>query len=342
MIQKISEFKEVSKYHFTFLSSRLFDRWVSHDIVYSWEDAFVKIDPLSEIRKIPKKYYFLTKIFRNHYLLSNKFLKFQFQKLQRFLAEDIDENFLFLIGMTYRSLDFLGFYKTKKLKIVYIIDAWENTIESIAEGILENNIDIVLLAYQDSVELLKEYLPKELGKRVFLFPVFVNPDIYPKNISNKVYDIVQFGRRNEILHQWALQYSLEKNRSYLYQVYPTYSDLINVLAKTKIVLVSPPNLTNNKRTGRVSPLTPRYLEAAMCFAVLVGFTPSSGEYRDFFPETFTIVPKNYDEFVEICDQIIDNEKFRLELASRNYEYVLENHSAYIRYNQLQQILREFK
>lgn len=356
-----AEYEKIDGYHFVFLSSRSVYKWVSNDIVNTWEDAFVKIDPLSEIKDIDKKYNLVRKALRNHYILSNKFAEWSFRKIQEILNEEINDRILFLIGMNYRSLDLLGFYKTKKLKIAYILDAWENSIKSLAEQILANKADIILLAIQDSIELLEKHLPVELMKRVFLFPVFIDPDIYPKDIPNKLYDIIQVGRRNDTLHQWALRYSLERHRSYLYEkrnskgIYYfdgrewegsnfqlSYSSLIETLDRTKIALVSPPDLTDNKRTGRVSPLTACYLEAAMCFAVPVGFTPSSDEYREFFPETFTIVPRNYNDFANICDQLINDDNARLEIAVRNRRYVLENHSVYSRYEQLQQILKKYE
>ena len=362
MINKVVDFEyeKIDRYHFVFLSFRSVSKWVSNDIVNTWEDAFVKIDFLSEIKNIDKKYYLVWKALRNHYLLSNKFAEWSFRKIQEILNEEINDRSLFLIGMNYRSLDLLGFYKTKKLKIAYIIDAWGNSIKSLAEEILRTKVDIILLAYQDSIELLEKHLPVEIMKRVFLFPVFIDPDIYPKEIPNKLYDIIQIGRRNDTLHQWALRYSLERHRSYLYQkknskgIYYfegrkwegsnfqlSYPSLIDTLAKTKIALVSPPNLTNDKRTGKVSSLTPRYLETAMCYTILVGFTPASGEYKEFFPGTFTIVPRNYNDFADICDQLINDDNARLEMLVRNRKYVLENHSVYSRYKQLQQILKKY-
>lgn len=350
--------KETEKERFVILSLRSVDKWVSRDIVNTYEDAFVKLDSLSEIKNISKKYYLFTKVLRNHYVLSNKFAKWSFRKLQEIINEKINNRSLFLIGLNYRFLDFLGFYKTKKLKIAYIIDAWENSIKSLAEQILRNKADIILLAYQDSIELLEKHLPAELMKRVFLFPVFIDPDIYPKDIPNKLYDIIQVGRKDATLHQWTLRYSLERHRSYLYQkknskgIYYfegkewegsnfqlSYPSLIDTLAKTKIALLSPPNLTNNKRTGKISPLTPRYLESAMCYAVPVGFVPTSGEYTNYFPKTFTLVPQNYEDFKNICDRLIGNDTLRKTITSANRAYIMANHTVSVRYKQLQQILQ---
>jgi len=73
----------------------------------------------------------------------------------------------------------------------------------------------------------------------------------------------------------------------------SYPNLVKTLCQSKIALVSPSDTSDSKRTGRVSPLTHRYLEAAMCYAVPVGLAPTGGEYVKYFPKTFTTVPKNY-------------------------------------------------
>ena len=118
----------------------------------------------------------------------------------------------------------------------------------------------------------------------------------------------------------------------------SYQSLIKVLSQSKIALVSPADRADNKRTGRISPLTHRYLEAAMCQAVTVGFTPTSGEYAHHFPKDFTIVPKDYREFEEICNRLINDDNLRTEISHKNRNYVIENHSVIARYRQLQEIL----
>jgi len=194
-------------------------------------------------------------------------------------------------------------------------------------------------------------------KKVFLFPNFINPKVYPNESKEKLYDMIQIGRRNDILHQWAKEYSRKKGYSYLFQkrnqkgmyylenrnweaenYQLSYQSLIKILSQSKIALVSPPDRADSKRTGRISPLTHRYLEAAMCQAVAVGFTPNSGEYVHHFPKDFTVVPKDYGEFEKICDRLIDDDNLRTEISHKNRNYVIENHSVTARYRQLQEIL----
>ena len=163
------------------------------------------------------------------------------------------------------------------------------------------------------------------------------------------------------MHEWAKKYSAEKKYSYLYpkrnqrgmyyfedrkwegnNFQLSYPSLVKILSQSKIVLVSPPDTSDIKRTGRVSPLTHRYLEAAMCYAVPVGFTPAGGEYANFFPKTFTTVPKDYEEFKHVCNRLSEDIDLRLKITNENRNYVSENHSVEARYKQLKQILSIYK
>jgi len=51
--------------------------------------------------------------------------------------------------------------------------------------------------------------------------------------------------------------------------------------------------------------------------------------------------RNYNDFANICDQLINDDNARLEIAVRNRRYVLENHSVYSRYEQLQRVLKKY-
>lgn len=339
-------------------SYRAVNRWVSYDVINIYEDAFVKIDSSISISNIDKISYFIRRVLKNHYLCSNKFTDSIYRIIQRVLSKTYNES-IFVTCMSAPLVDILGFYKSKGIKIAYIIDAWENSIEYIAAHI--ESIDIVLMAYQDSINFLKKYLPSHLAKKIYLFPSFIDSNVYPKKVSDKIYDIIQVGRKNNTLHEWTKRYSAEKKYSYLYQkrnkrgmyyfedrewegnnFQLSYPSLVKTLSQSKIALVSPSDTTDIKRTGRVSPLTHRYLEAAMCYAVLVGLAPTGGEYVNFFPKTFTTVPKNYEEFKDVCNRLIEDEDLRLKITKENRNYVTENHSVEVRYKQLQQILSNYK
>lgn len=337
------------------MSYRSVNRWVSYDVINLYEDALEKMDSSISISNIDKISYFMRRVLKNSYLRSNKLADRIYKIIQKVFSKTYDES-IFVTCMSAPLVDILGFYKSKGVKIAYILDAWENYIEYIAAHI--ESINIVLMAFQDSINLLKKHIPPRLVKKIYLYPVFINPLVYPKKSSKKLFDIIQVGRRDDILHQWAIKYANEKKHSYIFQkrnhrgmyyledrdwdsenYQLSYQSLIEILSKSKIALVSPPNRADSKRTGRISPLTHRFLEAAMCHAVTVGFTPTSSEYTNYFPKDFTIVPKDYGEFEKICDRLIANEDLRTKISQKNRNYVIKNHSAAVRYKQLQEILQ---
>jgi len=344
--------KEIDK--LVIKSFRSMNKWVSNDVINRCEDGLLEMDSQISLVGIEKFFYYIKKIFTNRYVRSNTLFRLLYQGLQSVFSRKIKES-LFVTCMPPYLFDILRFYKTKGIKIAFIIDAWESSIEYIAENI--DLADIILIAYQDSIHFLRKHLSHEKMKKVFLFPNFINPKVYPNESKEKLYEMIQIGRRNDILHQWAKEYSRKKEYSYLFQkrnqrgmyylenrdweaenYQLSYQSLIKVLSQSKIALVSPPDRADSKRTGRISPLTHRYLEAAMCQAAMVGFTPTGGEYVNHFPKDFTIVPKDYREFEEICDRLIDDDNLRTEISHKNRNYVIENHSVTARYRQLQEIL----
>jgi hypothetical protein len=239
--------------------------------------------------------------------------------------------------------------------MVYVIDAWESRIGQVAR--ILPRVDVLLMAYGDSIEHLKRVVPKKALAKIHLFPNFI---VEPHQLAlDKRYDMIQVGRRDEALHAWALKYAAEKSRSYLYErrdargIYYfdglpwetkrwqlSYDWLLDVLRQTRIALVSPPNRSNPVRTGSVSPLTHRYLEAATCGAIPVGSTPTGTEYQDCFPDLFTFTPKSYDEFVAVCDRLVTDEGYRRKVADRNFEYITENCTAAQRAHLLRAIIED--
>ena len=172
------------------------------------------MDSQISVAGIEKFFYYIKKIFTNRYIRSNTLFRLLYQGSQSIFSKKIKES-LFATCMPPYLFDILGFYKTKGVKIAFIIDAWESSIEYIAENI--DLADIILIAYQDSIHFLRKHLSQEKMKKVFLFPNFINPKAYPVKSAKKIYDMIQVGRRNNILHKWAIKYSRKKGYSYLFQ-----------------------------------------------------------------------------------------------------------------------------
>ena len=165
------------------------------------------MDSQISVAGIEKFFYYIKKIFANRYVRSNTLFRLLYQGSQSIFLKKIKES-LFVTCMPPYLFDILGFYKTKGIKIAFIIDAWESSIEYIAENI--DLADIILIAYQDSIHFLRKHLSHEKMKKVFLFPNFINPNVNPNESKEKLYDMIQVGRKNNILHKWEKEYSRKK------------------------------------------------------------------------------------------------------------------------------------
>jgi hypothetical protein len=237
---------------------------------------------------------------------------------------------------------------------LWCVDVWERDVSAVAR--MAANVDLLLLAYGDAVAMVRAAVPASLAARVHLFPLFVDTEAFAARETARDLPLVQVGRQDPELHEWALRYSSERDLRYVYQhrgewglwyldgrpwelpgVQLGYDSLLRLLGSARIALVSPPDRTDPLRTGGVSPLTPRYLEAAMCGAILVGRAPRGCEYRNF-PSDFTLEPADYADFRRICDELLRDDEGRRERAELNRAHVLAEHGASARARLLVELL----
>ncbi|MDQ7841965.1 MAG: glycosyltransferase [bacterium] len=329
----------------------------SHSVIEQCEDALNSAAGNSRIVTIRKVESLLARVLRHPRLkktvIAGRVADTVYRTLQSLLSRSTESDVLYFCLNT-SDLDLVGSHRSHGgLIMVYVIDAWESRIDRVAQMI--PSIDVLLVAFGHSLYHLERAVPRSSLAKIYLFPVFISDPIRPT--PERQYDIIQVGRRDATLHTWCLKYAKDSLRSYLYErrnhqgIYYfdrlpweskrwqlSYDTLLAVLRQTRIALVSPPDRTNPLRTGSVSPLTHRYLEAASCGAVPVGFTPTGPEYSDRFPDDFTLVPRTYEEFAGICDKLILDREYRNGIAARNYEYVTREHTAQQRLQQLRSIV----
>ena len=340
------------------VSFRNVNQWVSNDVINHCENALAGMDAHYTVSGINPALFFLKKILTTRINFFPGLRGNIFHGLQKIIRLKRNDS-IFLTCMSVYLLDLLWFYKTRGLKIAFIIDAWENTIPYLVKNI--EAADIFLVAYQDSIDLLKMQLDKQQQKKIFLFPNFIKPPVYKKKKKKKKYDLIQVGRKNPTLHQWAQAYAKSRKLTYIYQKWNergmyyldnhpweranyqlSYSSLMQLIAQTKIVLLASPDKCNRQRTGNVSPLTHRLLEAAMCHTPMVGFPPDGREYAGVFPKDFIQVPQDYKHFEAICDRLAWDQTLRKRLTTQNAQYVKDKHSTQARYRHLGQIIADYQ
>lgn len=339
----------------TLFSTRRLSTGPSSEVINMGEDALRRHYPAQDLTGLNTSQVLVRRLLRNRYAGRLSATTQVYERVQRPLARRIQGSALVTI-LNPSELDVCGWVRTTGKTMLFAIDVWESDIPRIAHA--ASQVDLVLMAYADSAEMLKTRLGPRARKKVYLFPNFVDAEYYRCHRMPKRNDIVQVGRQDPVLHEWALRYAADRKRSYLHQkrsprgiyyydagewdspgVQLSYGNLVSMLGSSSIALVSPPNRSDPVRTGRVSPMTHRYLEAAMCGTIPIGFTPSGAEYVESFPAAFTGVPRDYESFCLLCDSLIEDREKRQRWAGANRDFVVRAHSAKARAAQLRDILR---
>lgn len=339
----------------TVFSTRRLSVGPSSEVINRGEDALSRHFPAQDLTSLNASQVLVRRLLRNRYAKRLPATAQLYERVQRLLARRILGSALVTI-LNPGELDVCGWMRTTGKSVLFAIDVWESDIPRVARA--ASQMDIVLMAYADSAEMLKARLGRRARQKVHLFPNFVDHEYYDFDWLPKRYDLVQVGRQDPVLHEWALKYAAERKRSYLYQkrssrgiyyydtgewdlpgVQLSYRNLMSMLASSSIALVSPPDRSDPVRTGRVSPLTHRYLEAAMCGTIPIGFTPSGAEYVDSFPATFTGGTQDYESFGLLCDSLLEDRDERGRWAAANRAFVARAHSAKARAAQLKEILQ---
>lgn len=338
----------------TLFSTRSLSQGPSSEVIYMAEDALKRQYPAHGVISLSATQVRLRRLLRNRYSRRVPAAETIYEGVQAAAPCHIAGSVLVTV-LNPDELDVCGWVRATGKTMVHAIDVWEADVPRLER--LTSRVDFVLLAYADSVALLKARLGPDASQKIGLFPNYIDDEYFEFGGLAKEYDLIQVGRQDPILHAWGLRYSEERGRSYLYQrrcrqgiyyfdngewdspgVQLSYRRLMTLLARSSIALVSPPDRSDSARTGRVSPLTHRYLEAAMCEAIPLGFAPRGAEYTALFPGTFTGVPGDYDSFARLCDSLLGDSEMRRRWAAANRAYVVQAHSAAARAACLREIL----
>ncbi len=333
----------------TVASTRATYGWVSGDVVFAAEDALARQLSAPPPLELTSSQAVLRKALRRA-PLRNRHAVGRALAMLRTRAGTRVGGALFASVIDCDDADLAGWFTPAGPTVLWLVDVWE-TDAGLARTLVAS-VDLLLLAYADAVRLVQGGLPDAMAARVHVFPLFLDPSGYPAAPLPKTVDLLQVGRADPRLHAWALRYSAERGCGYLYQrrssrgIY--YDDgpwdlpsvqlstprLRELTCSAKIALVSPPDRTNPVRTGRVSPLTPRYLEAALGYAVPVGSCPTGAEYSEAFPKGFTVEVSSYEEFTRACDLLLADTRQRGRRANDNRAYVIGNHGPEARADRL--------
>lgn len=252
-------------------SHRSYEKWPSWYVVYEWEDIISKclgweielIEGNSLSYRIKRKY---------------KSLRYRFLHHPSFDYVDLSE-----------------------MRILFIMSAG-SYYQSISQNIIpifldfpEAMVDIIALRtkklpfyFVTSVDIFNKLKNAGSGNVVYM-PLSISDNYYTKTVPKKRFDVIQFGRKNPMLHQWMMEYCrLNSNVDYIYQssngsltytstkngnlgLFDTRKEYMELMSSCRISLVSTPSMDNSRVDfGSVDFFTPRFFESAVFYCHMIG------------------------------------------------------------------------
>ena len=247
--------------------------------------------------------------------------------------EDYKPNLIIAVCMNaYQLRDLVPTLRScKEQKVIYCFDTWTTSEQEWKSAIEAAGIDHCYLAYLSSVKRFQafvkhvQYLPQAFNEKVF----------YPRTQIRKTRLFMQMGRKNNLLHEFALKYIYERHLSeneYIYEkkkgevIFPDFNDLATEICHTKFFLCAPRDIDEVNVTGDISDVTARYYEGIACKTMIVGFKPKD-TFDMLFPYSDAMkAVSNYEEFRAVVDYYLSNEAEYNQIVDMNYKYIMSNHT----------------
>lgn len=309
------------------------------DVYVDFENEILKYTEWKPV-KAPNKYF--QRFFYLFLLPRFKKKKYNFN-LPHFVKKK--HLFALMSGTEYGKI-FLKYSFKAKLKVLYMFDPWP-TVNNINENALRSyKINIAFISAKQAVEHFNSLNFPDFT--AYWIPEGVKSESYKYlDYKDKSIDILQYGRQWKWLHDEIHTFCNKNNIKYEFpnhddfnkSQFKTRSLLIDAMAKSKIVICVPRNITNPDQIGDQSTLTTRYFECMSSKCIIWGKAPQ--ELIELF---------GYNPVVEIemnspqkqLATILANYNSYIPLVEKNYSLVIQNHQWKNRIEEITNILSELK
>ena len=251
-----------------------------------------------------------------------------------------EDNQIFTIMM---GIDYFKLYPhllfSKKQRSAYMFDAWPKNHDSIFNLIEDFKMDHIFFSSSQVAAIFNKRLNKGIAHWI---PEAIDPYEYKQlPYEEKTIDILALGRRYELYHEKIQTHFDNSDRIYLYEktkgqlIFPSRKEFIEGLAKSKISICVPSNITHPERSGDIETMTVRYLQSIASKCLIVGHAPK--EMIELFGYN-PVIEMDINKPVEQLDAILDNYNDYMPLIEKNYEAALNNHTWQHRWKQIKDIL----
>jgi glycosyltransferase involved in cell wall biosynthesis len=223
----------------------------------------------------------------------------------------------------------------RKKRYLYLFDVWPNDLPRFVNFIRQYKIDRVFVSASQSTSELNGRLGRSIADWI---PEGVDITAYQQlPYDQRDIDVLQIGRKYDAYHQQILPCFQGTDRVYLYEktkgtiIFPTREGFINGMARSKISICFPSNITHPERSGAIENMTNRYLQSIASKCLVVGHAPR--EMVKLFGYN-PVVEADLHAPVEQLNTILDHYSDYLPLIEKNYAEVAAHHTWERRWEQI--------
>jgi len=223
---------------------------------------------------------------------------------------------------------FLPYAFLTRHNYIYMYDVWPRFHKWIFPLLDYFNIRVVFFSSKQVFEDHQLKYPQSKCESMWL-PEAIKADDYRfESYANKDIDVLEFGRIYQAYHDRIAGVLQQQNRHHVYRkagatlLFPDKNAFVNGLARAKVTICVPSNITHPDRAEYISTMTLRYLQAMASKVLIVGVMPS--DMNELFPYT-PIVEIDMAHAAKQLTDVLDNYEQHIPLIERNYLEVVNNH-----------------
>jgi hypothetical protein len=209
--------------------------------------------------------------------------------------------------------------------IPYSFDCWPMYYDWWASFYKRERVRLAFISARQSAEYFSRTIPAM--KTVWL-PEATDPTEYNpyRSWGDRDIDVLEMGRRYEPYHDQIVNKLAQANRIHLYErgesksIFPGRAELIDGLARTKILICFPRSLSHPESAGGIETVTYRYFQAMASKCLIVGNAPQ--ELKDLFGYNPVLEVQAGQEYEQI-EWVLENLASLTERVEQNYTRLLE-------------------
>lgn len=312
---------------------------VSSYATHEFEEGILKSENVSELRS--DNYYLSRILFRLwKQILKTKFLLVPVTALIRIFLPKHSNYFVVLMGPKFPRC--FPYFFGKGHKAAYLFDAWPSLYDYIVRFVNDFGVKHLFVSSRQSTSALAEILE---NVSVHWVSEGISPAEYRfLPVQQKDIDVLSFGRNYPLFHDKIAAPLLDRNLCYLFPkegelLFSDRESFINGLARARISICFPTNITHSERAGGVETMTNRYLQSMASKCLILGKAPE--EMIELFGYN-PVIEVDMDDPAGQVFQILENFDQYEKLIEKNHRAVLTQHSWEKRWEKIENLLAEGK